>query len=73
MARHPLDPVSLALGAVLVVVAGLWFVLGADSFVEQLVWAGPAALVIVGLALLAASRRDSRRGNRDPDREASRR
>lgn len=62
MARHPLDPVSLALGAVLLLLAGLWFALGADGLVEQLVWAGPTALVLVGLALLAASRhREERR------------
>lgn len=63
MARHPLDPVSLAVGLVLVVLAGLWFVAGGDTFVEQLVWVGPAAFVVIGLALLASSRRrdDGRR------------
>lgn len=64
MARHPLDPVSLVSGVVLLALAGLWFAGGADTFVEQLRWVGPAALVVVGLALVAAARR--REGEQRP-------
>ena len=66
MTRHPTDVLSLVLGAVFGLLGLLWFAVEPDDYAEQLVWAGPAALVVVGLALLvAAVRRSAGRDARD--------
>lgn len=62
MIRHPLDLFSLVVGVLSLAAAGVWLLLEqgyAES--DDLVWAAPAALVIVGVAGIAASLRRTRR------------
>ena len=63
MIRHPLDLFSLVVGGLSLAAAAVWLVLEqgyADS--DDLVWAAPAALVVVGAAGIAATlRRTTRR------------
>jgi hypothetical protein len=62
MIRHPLDLLSLVVGVLSIAAAAAWFVIEqgyADP--DDLVWAAPAGLVIVGAAGIAASLRRTRR------------
>lgn len=61
MIRHPLDLFSLVLGLLSLAGATTWLLLDRDYVrVDELVWAAPVALVIVGVIGVAASLRRQR-------------
>ena len=58
MIRHPLDLISMLLGLLCVAGATAWLTLDRDYVdVDELVWAAPVALVLVGVIGIAASLR----------------
>ena len=58
MIRHPLDLISMLLGLLCVGGAIAWLALDLDYVdVDELAWAAPVALVLVGVAGIAASLR----------------
>jgi hypothetical protein len=58
MIRHPLDLLSLVLGLLCVTGATAWLLLDRDYVdVDELVWAAPVALVLLGVIGIGASLR----------------
>lgn len=57
MKFHTIDYVSLVFGAFFLVVAGVFLSSGFDAFDVDVRWIWPAALVVIGLAILLPSRR----------------
>jgi hypothetical protein len=58
MIRHPLDLLSLVVGLLSVAGALAWLLLERGSVdVDDLLWAAPVALVLVGATAVAASLR----------------
>ena len=58
MIRHPLDLLSLIFGGLCVSGATAWLALDRDYVdVDELVWAAPVALVLMGVTGIAASLR----------------
>lgn len=58
MIRHPLDVFSLLVGLLSIAGSTAWLLLEHGYVAtDQLLWAGPVALVIVGVVAVAASLR----------------
>jgi len=56
MTKHPLDLMSLLAGLLCVAGAAVWLLLERGHVdAEDIVWAAPAALVVLGLAGIASS------------------
>ena len=56
MRRHPFDVLSFVFGAVFLAFSGMLSLRGVDFYGPGVRWLGVAALILIGLGLLLASR-----------------